>query len=194
MKLFKKPQKYLGPSQVHTVLGYDNFMTTDELRDRMENGYTIEIAPDSPLRLGQKYERKCRGLYIRTTGIPVKRAQFISKGRLGGIADGLVQDGGLEIKCQFNGRPPKVQFKHKVQAVTYMHLYDREWWDIMVCSIDTEKEDVQAIIERVYRTSYHETWTNKWYPCIIEYMDSVNWHTPLLPVHPARPVRPVRPA
>lgn len=179
MKLFKKPQRYLGPSQVHTVLGYDNFSTPEELRDRMEHGYTMEITPDSPIKLGQKFERKCRGLYTRTTGTSVKRAHFVSKGRLGGIADGLIADnGGLEIKCQFNGRPPKVQFKHKVQAVAYMFLYQREWWDIIVCSIDTETEDVQAVIERIYWNSYRKTWNEKWLPCVTTYVESVSWHEP----------------
>lgn len=177
MKLFKKPQRYLGPSQVHTALGYDNFMTPDELRERMEHGYVTDIQANSPLKLGQRYEKKCRGLYTRTTGIPVQKARFTFKGRLGGVADGLLcGNGGLEIKCQFNGRPPKVQFKHKVQAITYMYLYQREWWDIMVCSIDVETEDVKAVIERVHWGSYLNTWTEKWLPQAISFMESVNWH------------------
>jgi hypothetical protein len=180
MKEFKRPQKMLGPSQVATVLGYSNFDTPDELRHKMENGYTREICPKR--NAGTRDEPRCRARYQSDTGSRVLRAPFVKDGagagavagsvsRFGGCGDGLIgKDGGLEIKCQYGDREPTVYFSHRVQAVAYMYLYKRQWWDIMVCSIRGE-----TVVERIYWADYVGVWDSKWYPAIASFCESVNW-------------------
>lgn len=177
MKEFKRPQKMLGPSQVVTVLGYSPFQTAEQLKDQMENGYLRDIC--SKRTAGTRDESRCRTLYIKETGNKVKKCNFVKdqdlNGRFGGCGDGLVDnDGGLEIKCQYTGQVPKLYFSYKLQAVAYMYLYKRQWWDIMVCSIDSN-DKAQVIIDRIYFKDYEQSWNNAWYPSICKFCYSVKW-------------------
>lgn len=178
MKEFKRPQKMLGPSQVASVVGYSPFQTAEQLKHQMENGYTREIC--SKRTAGVRDESRCRSLYIKETGNRVHKCRFVKDGnlnkRFGGCGDGLVQpDGGLEIKCQYTGNSPKLHFTYKIQAVAYMYLYKQQWWDIMVCSINPSEDQVQALIERIYWKDYEQTWSDKWYPKIASFCNSVKW-------------------
>lgn len=181
--MFRPPQKYLGPSQVCTVLGYNNFQTTEELQDRIQHGYTV--TPNPSLDFGQKYERAGIQAYIRATGHTVKRAGFAVDpqcGHFGGICDGLINDdpegpGGIEVKCTKGD--PVVYVSHKIQAVCYMYLYRRAWWDIAVCQInvhpDTDDatggiQSVRLAIKRIYWEDYKDTWEKKWYPKIRDFI------------------------
>lgn len=174
---FKRPQKLLGPSQVSIVLGFSPFDTPDGLRDKLEHGYTRKVS--TACQSGIRDEPRCRAHYIKTQGTPVRRCPFARDAncRFGGCGDGLIgDDGGLEIKCQYQkgpGQGPKVYHDYKVQAVAYMYLYGRIWWDIMVCSINNNYCD--AVIERVYWKDYAETWRKDWYPKIRKFCESVNW-------------------
>jgi hypothetical protein len=178
MMQYKNPQKFLGPSQVATVLGYNNYETMKDLRIKMEQGYTQPIK--DCMRAGVKHESSCRTLYARETSLKVRKAPFVVDplcSRLGGIADGLIgKDGGLEIKCQYSkpDQPPCMYFSYKIQSVVYMYLYKRDWWDIMVCKVK-DGADVNAIIERVYFADYENAW-KKWYPLICAFIESVKWH------------------
>lgn len=178
MKEFKKPQKMLGPSQVSTVLGYNQFDTIDELRKRMENGYVREIKKN--ITAGLNDEPRCRSLYEKEYNTHVDRCPFVKDPdcRFGGCGDGLVgMDGGLEIKCQYQLglHDPVIYFDHKIQAVAYMFLYKRQWWDIMVAKINKDVDSVQVVVERLYWSSYSDIWNNKWYPLIKDFCRSIKW-------------------
>lgn len=173
----KRPQKMLGPSQVSTVLGYSRFDTPDVLRNKMENGYTREIC--SKRVSGTRDEPRCRALYTKETGNTVIKCHFVKdetlNKRFGGCGDGLVgENGGLEIKCQYSGNEPNVYFDYKIQAIAYMYLYKRQWWDIMVCSIDNN-DSVNVVIERIYWNTYSQVWKEKWYPQIAAFCESIKW-------------------
>lgn len=174
---YKRPQKMLGPSQVSAALGYSKFDTPETLRKKLEEGYTREIR--SSLSAGRRDEPRCRALYARETGAQVHRGRFMidpHNSRFGGICDGLIgKDGGVEIKCQYGTmEQPRVYFDYKLQAVAYMYLYGREWWDILVCRIDTE-DNVRVVIERLYWSSYQDKWENHWYPQICQFTAGVQW-------------------
>jgi hypothetical protein len=96
--------------------------------------------------------------------------------RFGGCGDGLIgENGGLEIKCQYKGgRDPVVYIDYKLQAVSYMFLYKRQWWDIMVCSINHD-DGVEVIVERIYWSNYEDKWTKEWYDEIKQFCQSVHW-------------------
>lgn len=177
MKEFRRPQKMLGPSQVSVVLGFNKFQTVEQLKDRIENGYIRDMCKKRTA--GTKDEERCRALYAKETNNRVYKCPFISDkecmNRFGGCGDGLVgNNGGVEIKCQYGERDPVIYFDHRVQAVAYMFLYEREWWDIIVCSIRSD-DSVEAIVDRIYWKDYNETWTNKWYPTIKQFCQSVDW-------------------
>lgn len=171
IKIRKNPQKYLGPSQVPAVLGYDSFMNADELRDRIENGH-VKIYT-SAQRCGIRKESGVIQQYQNQTSDQVQKAHFIVDTndcpRLGGIGDALVgTEGGLEVKC--SGRSD-VFMKYKIQAVCYMYLYHRRWWDIAVHNTGTE----QTEYTRLYWVDFRDTWYNYWYPKIIEFCNETSW-------------------
>lgn len=177
--IFVKPQKMLGPSQVSVVLGYSPFLTASELRLRMEHGYEQDMTNEVFKEAGCKDEPRCRKLYTATYGLAVTKCPFVkdSQCRFGGYGDGLIgKDGGLEIKCQYN-KGPVMYFEYKVQAVAYMFLYKRQWWDIMVCHIDRNTDTADAIVERLYWKDYEQVWGDEWYPKIKEFCGSVKWTT-----------------
>jgi len=177
------PQKMLGPSQVSVVLGYSKFQTREELQNRIENGTTEQQHKNDPKYRGCTDEPKALSLYRKYTGDTVHRCAFAvdpHNRRFGGIGDGLVgSDGGVEVKCQYGNRDPMVYMDHRIQAVCYMYLYRRPWWDIIVCSIahnETQQSgNVSAIIERVYFADYQQIWDTEWYPAIRKFTDGIKW-------------------
>jgi len=171
----KRAATLLGPSQVSAVIGCDPFMDAGTLKDRMENGYIQQQT--TALQRGVQYESLLLSLYSHLCGLKPLKARFAidpAMPRFGGIADALIsKDGGVEIKC-CNGTP-KVYDTYRIQAVCYMFLYQRGWWDIMVANPDTKEN----IVERLYWKDYAEQWSDSWYPQIRTFIATVKWARPL---------------
>lgn len=164
----KKPQTYLGPSQVATILEKNPFTTPDELRANMEGGYLMEYTPS--IKKGNQQEETILAQYRKATGNRTAKPKFVTDNtcpRLGGIADALVgTDGGVEIKCS---QRSTVYLRYKIQAVTYMYLYRRAWWDIVVAT------DNDIVIQRIHWKDYEQTWKTSWFPKIVLFCASVKW-------------------
>ena len=177
---YKKPRKYLGPSDIHTVLGLSKFETSSELKNRMEKGATVKVTTQQ--QSGIRDESKCLALYkqnsdFKSTLFKPRFKVDNTNPRFGGIADGLIdKDGGIEIKCQYRDTPPILYENYIMQSVGYMHLYQREWWDIMVVAID-KSENVNSIIERIYWKDYEKVWNTEWLPKIKQFIATINWAT-----------------
>lgn len=176
--------KHLGPSAVSAVLGY-GFETPEELRTRLETGRAIEM--NSAIQLGLDYEKTALRVYAKYTGLRVFPAYFVKDPllpRFGGRGDALIWPdngekgdkgdkpiGGVEIKC--TRRTPTVYFNHKLQAVSYMHLYKTSWWDVVCYNPDTR----ETVMERIEWKDFEHRWTEKWYPAIREFIENVAWAT-----------------
>lgn len=174
---YKRPRKFLGPSDIYTVLGLNRFESADELKNRIENGANVEVTTQQ--QSGIRDEKKCLALYKQNTKIQsLFKPKFIvdsNNPRFGGIADGLVdQDGGIEIKCQYRSTPPILYENYIVQSVGYMYLYKRDWWDVMVVAID-ESENVNSLIKRIYWKDYEQQWTTELLPKITKFIETISW-------------------
>ena len=171
----RRPATYLGPSQVAAVLGKDPFMESRLLKERMEQGYLQEET--AALKRGRRYEKTILSLYSDQTGLVPLQARFVTDPhtpRFGGIADALLIGGGIEVKC--SGGQPQVYETYRIQAVCYMFLYRRSWWDIVVCNPEVSST---LIIERIHWRDYVDRWHNEWYPLIKEFINNVQWARPL---------------
>lgn len=182
-------QKYLGPSQVPTVLGLNKFETIRDLRDKLSNGYDKGDSRFSSL--GKKYESLVLGhyyKYIKSESIGdiiVRKARFANKGKLGGFADGLVSGdpdgpGGVEIKCQFTKltEPSYISMVYKIQAICYMYLYNCKWWDIACCKLILDDNDnlqqANLNVERIYFADYSRSWIG-YLKQINNFIETVDW-------------------
>lgn len=196
-------QKYLGPSQVHTALGYNKYEEPTKLKQKIEKGYDRKTVCSIYTELGKKYELDILKLYYkeqrRTTKQPIRinKAKFAAVDRLGGFADGIVHGdpegvGGVEIKCQFTPEEeatsethfrPNIKLNYRLQAICYMFLYNLPWWDIVCCKMvmncDNHPISCNVEIERLYWKSYKEQWYTYWYPQLLEFIEDTEWQRKL---------------
>lgn len=184
--IFKKPQKYLGPSQFATALGLNPFQSVEQLRNRIENGISEKI--NSNMKFGNDYEKIAIKHYQDEFGVevfPPNWKTYSQNNRLGGIGDGFIyQDPkkdvishGLEIKCHPNRTVPlKVIPKYYlIQVVGYMAIYGIDRWEFMsVCFNQTSDIYDYHIIE-VKWEDVRDRWNNEWYPKLATFVDSVKW-------------------
>lgn len=182
-KKYIPPRQNIGPSKYATILGYNKFQTPEELQAELENGVIIGES-NAAINLGINKENTVRKLYETIRGVKVTEANWIRKGRILGKADGLTDDGGVEIKCHYGRTSPltEVPIYYLVQIVGYMHLYKRKWWDLISCCFNTTASDTttdRAIgnyrIHRIYWETYKSAWEDFWYPQILDFIKSVKW-------------------
>lgn len=101
-------------------------------------------------------------------------------GRILAKADGLVdKDGGIEIKCHYGKERAlsSVPLYHLVQILGYLHLYKREWWDLISCCFDKEGKLGHYRIHRIHWKDYSKPWLEFWYPQIEDFINSMEWST-----------------
>lgn len=100
-------------------------------------GQPVDWGSNAWTERGTDMEDEARRWYEFNRDVEVEQVGFISRddGKTGGSPDGLVGDGGLEIKClravnhmvHLMDDPPA--YVGQVQG--YMYLTGREWWDIL---------------------------------------------------------------
>lgn len=178
--------KYLGPSQVPTVLGYNKFQTAEQLADNIRNSTkdkdTIFTCK------GRYYEHSIVRQYRKHhPDVHVNpNVPFRSKSGIGGFADALVSgdpegDGGLEVKCQFKYNrersEPVIYFSYKLQCLAYMYIYNRNWWDLACCRIILDEQDkpvnMHVKVERVYASDFRNKWIRDWLPQLKQFVCDV---------------------
>lgn len=175
----RPPAKMLGPSNVGTVLGLNPWRTVDQLRCDMENGYTVNDTQNEFMCAGTRDESTVKALYTRETGRKIHSAGFRTdekNSRFGGCADGLLRGGGgIEIKCRY-GTSINVAVRDidVVQAVSYMYLYGKRWWDIVI--YHASAGGGKMTIATVHWDDYADSWKTVWYPAICEFIASVKWN------------------
>lgn len=178
--------KYLGPSQVSTVLGYNKFQTAQQLADNICNGTKSKDTKFT--RKGRQYESKVIKEYRKHhLNLRVRSdAPFRSKSGIGGFADALVFDdhegnGGLEVKCQFKSEDcssvPVIYFNYKLQCLAYMYIYNCNWWDLACCRIILDEEDnpvnMHIKVNRIYAKDFKNKWIKDWLPRLKIFIDEV---------------------
>lgn len=179
-RVFVKPKRCIGPSQLSSILGYsDRLCTSKQLKENLENGFWKETT--ERMAFGIRNEAVGITVYEKHKQLKVTPAGFKNalNGRLVGKADGLIgEDGGLEIKCHMDREPlQKIPCYYLVQIVAYLYMYKREWWDFMSCSFRDGKIKRCKII-RIYWKNHRETWFREWLPQIKSFISSVRWKLP----------------
>ncbi len=152
-------------------------------------GQPIEWGSSAFTERGTDMEDEARAWYELITDREVEQVGFIARedGKTGGSPDGLVEDGGLEIKClgainhtlHLLDDPPA--YVGQVQG--YMYLTGREWWDILFYNPNLPK-----VINRIERD---EEWVKAFVPVLDEFIgqldeDKARWESErnLHPMHP----------
>jgi len=179
-KTFVKPKGNIGVSQFAAALGLsDKFLTADQLKDQIENGYYRE--PNAATDFGHCKEESARKYYEKIKKCQVVKARYKSFdqcSRLMGICDGLIgENGGLEIKCHYNYTYPlqNVPIYYLVQVAGYLYLYNRDWFDFMSCCFDEKGEIKSYNIIRISKDEVKDQWEENWFPKLIQYTNSINW-------------------
>lgn len=186
-KIFRKPQKFLGPSQFATVLNLSHFQTPQELKNRIENGMWQTISPAATF--GINHEAQALKHYQEVTGFNVTKAKWKThhhNTRLGGIADGLVIDSesgkishGVEIKCHPQKTSPLtiIPKYYLTQIAGYLDLYQADQWDFVSVAFNGTDEIYDINIIRITLDEIKDIWNNDWYPKLCQFTDSINWAT-----------------
>lgn len=128
---------------------YIDLMISERLTGRSEPIFVTDA-----MRRGTDLEPEARAYYELVTGNEVEEVGFIldNSGEFGCSPDGLVGDGGLEIKCPAAhnhvewARKKVCPSKHFAQVQGCMWITDRKWWDFM-----SYHPDMKPFIVRVER-------------------------------------------
>lgn len=129
--------------------GYINTLIAERLMGRSEPIYVTEA-----MQRGTDLEPEARETYEFMHDVQVQEVGFIldDSGEFGCSPDGLVGDGGLEIKCPAPhnhidwARKKVCPSKHYAQVQGCMWITDRKWWDFM-----SYHPDMKPFIVRVER-------------------------------------------
>lgn len=173
---FIQPKRCIGPSKISSILGYNRWLSREQLKHQLENGYWEHF--NTRIDFGNRNENVARVFYQKHKETKVQDAPFRSEigGRFVGKADGLIgKDGGLEIKCHKDRDVlDQIPNYYMVQIVAYMYLYKRDWWDFMSCSFRDGKLK-RCKITRIYWKNHYVTWEREWLPQIKQFIKDVNW-------------------
>jgi hypothetical protein len=177
----KKYRKYVGPSQMATVLGLDPYQTADQLREEIEHGYIP--SGNYATQYGCDHESIAVYYYQKLYHVVTNRPKFVvdaNHPRIGGIADRLIdEETGLEIKCHLNDNNllVKLPIKYLVQVAGYLYLYQRKKWIVMSCCLNQDQSLGKYVIHEVLWDEVKERWFSLWYPQIIQFVNHVKWLT-----------------
>jgi len=191
-RVFKKPQKYLGPSQFATVLGFNPWHSPEELRDRIENGCWETVRPE--MTFGKNYEKIAKEHYQNEFDVEVYQPNwetYTKNPRIGGVGDGFIYhpstgkskkdviSHGLEIKCHPNQTVPlkEIPKYYLIQVVGYMAIYGIKRWELMSVCFNQSTDIYDYHVMEVKWEQVEDEWKNNWYPKLTEFINSVNWKT-----------------
>lgn len=129
--------------------GYINQLIAEIL-----TGETTYVHVNEAMQRGTELEPMARDFYELASGNTVNETGFCLHDTLqcGVSPDGLIEGGGLEIKCPQPGthvayrRAGILPTKYKQQVMGCMWITDRQWWDFM-----SYHESMPALIVRVER-------------------------------------------
>ena len=129
--------------------GYINTLIAERLM-----GYSEPLFVTDAMQRGTDLEPEARETYEFINNVQVQEVGFIldDSGEFGCSPDGLVDDGGLEIKCPAAhnhiawARKKACPSKHFAQVQGCMWITDRKWWDFM-----SYHPDMKPFIVRVER-------------------------------------------
>ncbi len=177
----KKQRKFLGPAQMGAVLGYDNYLSANDVRDEIENGY--EVSGNYATSYGQSHEDIALYYYQKLYEVEIEKAQFVvdpTNRKIGGICDGLIgNDTGIEIKCHI-GKEPLMFLPNKflVQLSAYMYLYGRTKWLLFSCCFNPDHSLAKYNLFEVDWSQVSQRWINDWKPKLDNFVNHVKWQTP----------------
>lgn len=181
--IFKKPQKYLGPSQFATVLELSHFDTPESLKEKIERGFWQTVRPQ--MTFGINFEKNALNHYEKQTGLTITAPKWKTLNinpRIGGFADGLVYKDnklihGVEIKCHPNKTVPlqKIPDYYLVQIAGYMALYEAPAWELMSVCFNQSEEIYDYKIHHITWESIKDRWENDWYPKLNKFINSISW-------------------
>ena len=129
--------------------GYINTLIAERLM-----GYSEPLFVTDAMQRGTDLEPEARETYEFIYNVQVEEVGFIldDSGEFGCSPDGLVGDGGLEIKCPAAhnhiawARKKVCPSKHYAQVQGCMWITDRKWWDFM-----SYHPDMKPFVVRVER-------------------------------------------
>lgn len=179
MNTTKKYRKYIGPSQISIALDLDDYQTSEQLKDEIENGYI----PSSTYATNFGNEKESIALYYyqKLYNVKTTKPQFVvdrHNRRIGGIGDALIdKDIGLEIKCHVkdDNLLKNLPIKYLCQCAGYMYLYNRKEWRVMSCVFRKDCTLSKYTIFTVRWSDVEKKWTTEWYPKLVKYIDQLRF-------------------
>ena len=181
LKKLKKYRKYVGPSQMATILNLDPYMTREQLKDEYENGYVIQ--EKSATQFGIDHEDTAIYYYQKLYHVTVKKPRFmvdVNNPQIGGIADALIDEQtGLEIKCHVTEHnlltDKELPLKVLIQVAGYLYLYQRSKWIVMSCIFNPDNTLNKYTVHEVTWNQVKDRWNQDWYPTITQFTQEIKW-------------------
>lgn len=126
----------------------------NELIAELVTGESTHLEPNAWMVRGTELEPKARQFYEFENDVVVQEVGFCMHDtlRCGVSPDGLVGDGGIEIKCPKPSthvkylRKQKLPNEYKAQVMGCLWITEREWWDFI-----SYNEVMPNLVIRVYR-------------------------------------------
>jgi len=178
MTTIKRYRKFLGPTQFASCIGYDRYLSSDQLRQEIEHGYMYTDTPC--LQFGQNHECVALYYYSKMFKTEIVRPRFIvdpKNSRIGGIGDGLIgSDCGIEVKCHVGTRPLKtIPYKYLIQIAGYLYLYKRSKWILFSCTFNSDHTLGKYKIFEITWDMVKDRWERDWYPQINNFLSKVTF-------------------
>lgn len=174
----KRVRKYVGPSQMATILGLNPYQTREQLMDEFLNGYTNQEKIST--QFGNDHESTAIYYYQKLTQVATTKPSFIvdpHNPKIGGIADALIDDQtGLEIKCHVAERnllTGSLPLTYLIQVAGYMYLYQRSKWVLMSCIFHPDHTLDKYTLHEVTWEQVRDRWTLDWYPKITQFTQEI---------------------
>ena len=175
-----KYRKFIGPSQFAAAIGLDEYLSPEQLRKEIENGYLDQ----NTFATCFGKDKECVALYYykKLYNISITPPKFVIdqlNNRIGGIGDGLIDNvTGLEIKCHVGSEPLQtLPTKYLVQMAGYMHLYKRQRWILMSCTFNKDNTLAKYKVFTVNWEEIKDRWENQWYPQLVNFVNQTKWKT-----------------
>lgn len=133
---------------------YINKLIAEWLRDQSDEGFQSEW-----MKRGHEIEQEASNYYSFTTDLEVLQVGFCLEdaGRWGCSPDGLIEDGGIEIKCPSPGihvgylLANKLPTEYRLQVLGDLLITGHSWWDFI-----SYHPDMEALIVRTCRKDFKE--------------------------------------
>jgi hypothetical protein len=181
-RIFKKPQRYLGPSQFGTVLGFNPYEDVTKLKKRLEEGIWEEVRENC--NFGIAKESDVLSKYESDRGVVVERPKwktYHKNTRLGGIADGIVRtdnaEWGIEVKCHPGKNEPlhDIPKYYLLQISGYMAMYGLRRWELVSACFDDDGQISDYNVIPVVWDDVAQLWEDVWYPKLETFVQTVDW-------------------